>query len=50
LHYTWLNVQVEKNYYYKMNIQSNLYKEFTFVTKKKWTFKTGDLLKDVQFI
>jgi hypothetical protein len=31
-------------------IQSNLYKEITFGTKKKWAFKTGDFLKDVQFI
>jgi hypothetical protein len=24
--------------------------EVTFVTKKKWFYKTGDLLKEVQFI
>ena len=29
---------------------SNLYSEVTFGTKKKWSFKTGDLLKEVQFI
>ena len=31
-------------------IYSNLYKEVTFGTKKKWYFKTGDPLKEVQFI
>jgi len=31
-------------------IQSNLYSEVTFWTKKKWPYKTGDLLKEVQFI
>jgi hypothetical protein len=32
------------------NIQSNLYWEVTFGTKKNWAYKTGDLLKEVQFI
>jgi hypothetical protein len=31
-------------------LQSNLYEEVTFETKKKWSFKTGDLLKEGQFI
>ena len=31
----------------KQNIQSNLYKEVTFGTNKMWSFKTGDLLKEV---
>ena len=32
-------------------IQSNLYLEvMTFGTQKKWSYKTGDLLKQVQFI
>ena len=31
-------------------IQSNPYYEVTFGTKKKWSFKTGNLLKEVQFI
>jgi len=29
----------------KPYIQSNLYKEVAFGTKKKWPYKTGDLLK-----
>jgi len=33
-----------------LNIQSNLYLEVTFGTKKKWPYKTGDLLKEVEFI
>jgi len=33
----------------KMYIKSNLYKEVTFGTKK-CPYKTGDLLKEVQFI
>ena len=31
-------------------IQSNLYYEVTFGTKKKWSFKTVNLLKEVEFI
>ena len=31
-------------------VQSNLYLEVTFRTKKKWPYKTGDFLKEVQFI
>ena len=31
-------------------VQSNLYQEVTFGTKKKWPDETGDLLKDIQFI
>ena len=43
-------------YYYKISIyiyiytQSNLFYEVTFGTKRKWSFKTGDLLIEVQFI
>ena len=33
---------------FKFIIQSNLCKEVTFGTKKKWSFKTGDILKEVQ--
>ena len=29
-----------------LHIQLNLYEEVTFGTKKKWPFKTGDLLKE----
>ena len=36
--------------HYKNEIQTNLYYEVTFGTKKKWPHKTGDLLKEVQFI
>jgi hypothetical protein len=32
------------------HLQSNLYLEVMFGTKKNWTHKTGDLLKEVQFI
>jgi len=32
------------------NKQSNLYSVVTFGTMKKWPYKTGDLLKEVQFI
>jgi len=32
------------------NLQSNLYQEVTFGTKKKWPYKRGDLLKEVQYI
>jgi hypothetical protein len=32
------------------NVQTNLYYEVNFGTKKKWPFKTGDLLKEVKFI
>jgi hypothetical protein len=32
------------------DIQSNLYLEVTFETKRKWPYKTGDLLKEVQLI
>jgi hypothetical protein len=32
------------------HIQSNLYKEVTFRTRKKWPYEAGDLLKEVQFI
>ena len=31
-------------------IQSNLYVEVTVGTHRKWPFKTGDLLKELQFI
>jgi hypothetical protein len=33
-----------------VSIQSNLYLEVTFEKKKKWPYKTGDLLKGDQFI
>jgi hypothetical protein len=36
-----------KEYY--LTIQSNLYLEVTFGTKKNWPYKTGDLLKEVKF-
>jgi hypothetical protein len=36
--------------YLSLDIQTNLNKEVTFGTKTKWPYKTGDLLKDVQFI
>ena len=36
--------------YLFLHIQSDLYYEDTFGTKKTWSFKTGDLLKEVQFI
>jgi hypothetical protein len=32
------------------NRQLNLYWKVTFWTKKKWPYKKGDLLKEVQFI
>ena len=32
------------------NIQSNLYLEVTFRTKKGWPYRTGDLLKEVKLI
>ena len=32
------------------SIQSHLYLEVTFGTQKKWPYKTGDLLKEVQFV
>ena len=32
------------------HIQSNLNKEVTFRTRKKWPYEAGDLLKEVQFI
>jgi hypothetical protein len=35
---------------YKMYVKSNLYQEVTFGTKKTSPYKTGDLLKEVQFI
>jgi hypothetical protein len=31
------------------DVQLHLYYEITFKTKKKWPYKTGHLLKDVQF-
>jgi len=34
----------------KCIIQSNVYLEVTFGTKKKWPYNTGDLLKEVKFI
>jgi hypothetical protein len=34
----------------RSQVQSNLYKEVTFVTKKKWSYKTGDILKEIQFL
>ena len=34
----------------KIHVQSNLYQEVTIGTNKKWSYKTGDLLKEVQFI
>ena len=34
---------------YNVHVQSNLYSEvMTFETTKKWPYKTGDLLKEVQ--
>jgi len=33
----------------QINLQSNLHKEVTFGTKKKWPYKTGDLLKRFNF-
>jgi hypothetical protein len=33
-----------------LKLQSNLYQKVIFGTKKKWSFKTDDLLKEVQFI
>jgi hypothetical protein len=33
---------------FNKNVQSNLYLEVTFGTKKKWSYKTGEFLKDVQ--
>jgi hypothetical protein len=30
-------------------VQSNLYEEVSFGTKTKWPYKTGDLLKEVDF-
>ena len=36
--------------YLSIHVQSNLYYEVTFGTNKKWSYKTGDLLKEVQFI
>ena len=38
---TWLLIK-------HVNIIYNLYQEITFGTKKKWSFMTGDLLKEVQ--
>ena len=35
---------------YCNDIQTNLYQEVTFGKKKKWPYKTGDLLKEAQFI
>jgi len=32
------------------DLQSNLYKKVSFGTKKRWPYKTGDLIKEVQFI
>jgi len=32
-----------------ITLQSNLYQEVTIGTKEKWPYKTGDLLKEVQF-
>ena len=29
----------------KIHVQSNLYQEVNFCTKKKWSYKTGDLLR-----
>jgi len=37
-------------YIYKLEAQSNLYYEVTFGSKKKCPYKTGDLLKEVEFI
>ena len=37
------------NYYLKY-MQSNLYQEVTFRTNKKWPYKTGDLVNEVQFL
>ena len=31
------------------HVKSNLYQEVTFGTMEKWSFKTGDLLKEVLF-
>jgi hypothetical protein len=31
-------------------VLSNLYKEVTIGRKKKWPYKTGDLLRNIQFI
>jgi hypothetical protein len=36
--------------YIYLFIQSNLYWEVIFGAKKKWSYKTGDLLKEVHFI
>jgi hypothetical protein len=36
--------------YIYLFIQSNLYWEVIFGTKKKWSYMTGDLLKEVHFI
>ena len=38
------------NIFKENNKQSNLYEEVIFGTKKMWPYKTGDLLKEGQFI
>jgi hypothetical protein len=39
----------KKNNHMVIHLQSNLYWEVTFGREKKWPYKTGDLLKQVQF-
>ena len=43
-------IQWNQNRINYQKIQSNLYLEVIFGKKKKWPYKTGDLLKEVQFI
>jgi len=43
--YRWVKVLLPN-----IQIQSKLYKEITVGTKIKWSYKTGDLFKEVQFI
>ena len=40
----------EYSFRLNINIQSSLYIEVTTGTKKNWPYKTGDLLKEAQFI
>ena len=46
-HTLWTNYTLNRR---NKEIQSSMYLGVTFGTKKSWSFKTGDLLKEVQFI
>jgi hypothetical protein len=43
------NIISKEDLIYQDELQSNLHYEVSFGTKKKWLYKTGDLLKEVKF-